>query len=45
MKTTLWQNKEVALDKEEKILFSQRVKKNNPSVSSEGQKIDVKIKE
>jgi hypothetical protein len=45
MKTTLWENKEVALDREEKIWFSQRVKKNNPSVSSWGQKIDVKIKE
>jgi hypothetical protein len=45
MKTTLWENKEVALDREEKISLSQRVNKNNPSVSSEGQKIDVKIKE
>ena len=43
MKTTMWENKEVALDREEKIEFSVRVQKSKPCMSSDGQKIDVKI--
>ena len=45
MKTTLWENKDVALDEEEKISFSQGVQKLEPSMSSEVLKIHASINE